>query len=178
MRSIAAYDNDSMDTVLLADGDIHWVFPTPHDPRAITSLLRRAAAQMDEMACGLPTTSTTTSLSLSYVRLPTYGATANLWAYTDCRDVTFEVELDLPRHSTEWTVPQPPPPWTVTSRISVRCDGGTDCGMHIVDDLTHEYSADVDAAQGLLEAAIDLARRASGGPTTSWCGQDPINGHL
>ena len=164
-----------MDTVLLADGDIKWLFPAAHDPMAITSLLQRAAAQMDEMARGLPKTSTTTSLSLAYVRLPTEGVT-NLWAYTDTGDITFEVELDLPRHPTEWTV-QPPPPWTLISRISLRCDGDSDCGMHIVEEMTHEYSADCDAAQGLLDAAINLARRASNSTTSAWRGQDPISRH-
>jgi hypothetical protein len=124
---------------------------------------------------GLPATSTTTSLHLAYIGLPTQGTTG-LWAYTDTGNVTFEVQLDLPRHATEWTV-QPPPPWTLTSSISVRCDGDTDCGMHVVEEVTHEYSADVDAAQGLLDAAIDLTHRASGTPISSWRGKDLISGH-
>jgi hypothetical protein len=158
----------------LANGDLHWVFPQLADPAEVFEVLLRADAQLRRLADQLGVRPGWTGSGLEYRR---HEHVTDIAGFAETVDVSFGVELWSPR--TELLeAPPSGPPWEVDAAISVRCDGRLDCGMHTIEELPQaQYALPLEAASGVLDAAMWLRERGAAKPLRWWRERDRHSRH-
>jgi hypothetical protein len=159
--------NDPVDTVALADGDLRWVFPLGTMTPELIAVLEQAnrrfldiAAALDQGRAGW------TGRGLEFWLLP--SGQRKLAGFAESAQVTFIAELLPPVYF------EPASSWEVTAEIAVRCDHEVDCGMHRIES-TEELG--LKTAQQAIQAFGDmtewLLRRAMAVEPDEWRTRDP-----
>ncbi len=154
----------------MAEGDLRWVFPHLVEVDPVLTVLRLAAARVEQLAghLGGP------GAGLVFDHLP--GAPyAGLSARAEFEEVAFDVHVSLPRDPHRNVLR--PPPWQVEGGITVRCDAIRDCGRHEIETVESAYDTPLDAANGVLTVAGWLFDRGTTEPRTSWRKRDVLSRH-
>jgi len=163
-----------VETIPLADGDPHWVFPDLADTATVLDLLGQADAQVRQLAAHLGVRASWTGSGIEYHR--TRSGRTSMFGCAEVADVSFVAELcSVPDVDEGLAVG---PPWQVRGEITVRCDGRVDCGMHVIEETTAQFDIPQDAAGALLNVTGWLRQRGTAEPLVSWRQRDARSGHI
>jgi hypothetical protein len=185
---------DPVKTIPLAEGDLRWVFPGLKDPTKALERLAEADTNMRRLADHLGVTPSWTGSGLEFhcfngaldafyppgpwplgpqVVLSDVPA---LFGCAETGEVSFITELEsLAAHEGR---ARPGPPWGVHAQVAVRCDGRSDCGMHVIEEHeTGPYDSPLAAAEGLVVATRWLLDRGTTELASSWREREPLSRH-
>jgi hypothetical protein len=162
-----------VETIALADGDLHWVFPELEDADEVLDVVRKADAEVRLLAEHLGVRPSWTGSGIEFHRLPS-GPTS-LFGSVEADGVSFVLELAAWDQSGYAAVG---PPWIVDGEVAVRCDRPIDCGMHTVEQAAaRQCASPADAAQALADVATWLRQRGVNELLASWRRRDERRGY-